>query len=328
MTMGHISTKLDLIIDTHAHIYPQIRGQVGAGKTRGLEYGLATVDANTQRVLPPLNAKVSHTPPMLLKAMAWAGVHHAVLLQGPFYGECNRFALDAVRQHPNQLSAAAYLDSWKQTAQQDLAWILEQEEFCGIKLECSDMSGLCGIHPDARLDDPQLDWLWTEISDAKLTLTLDLGAIGARSYQTTATRKIAETWDQLHLVIAHLAQPRPAVDSSNMARQAWYEQLDLSKLPNVWFDTAALPAYVAPEPYPFPTAGRYLKMAIDHMGPQKMLFGTDTPGLLMHANYPQLLQSFQEHIGFLSLEDQRQILSQNVKKAYRMSDQMLAPAEP
>lgn len=83
-----------------------------------------------------------------------------------------------------------------------------------------------------------------------------------------------------------------------------------------------------PEPYPFPTAGRYLKMAIDHMGPQKMLFGTDTPGLLMHANYPQLLQSFQEHIGFLSLEYQRQILSQNVKKAYRMSDQILAPAEP
>ena len=185
--------------------------------------------------------------------------------------------------------------------------IVRKEQFCAIKLECSDSDGLCRIHSGASLDDSKLDWLWPAIRDAGLTLTLDLGSIGSCSYQTHNVRAIAEHYPDLRVVIAHLAQPRPAIDIDSSSSVAWNEQIDLGYMPNVWFDIFALPMYVAPEPYPFSMVRRYIKSVIERLGPEKVLFGTNTPGMLIHATYPQFLAATRDHISFLSRSDQEMV---------------------
>jgi predicted TIM-barrel fold metal-dependent hydrolase len=303
-----------MIVDAHAHVYPRVHGRIGAGPTRGWRLGQVRVGEEVIRVMPPLNEEVMHTPDMLIAAMDWAGVDKAVLLHGPFYGECNAYAAAAVRAHPHRLVAAAYLDPWADEPLNQLRKIIDEQVFLGVKIECSDAAGLCGIHPEARLDDLALAPLWKQLEQSGLVLTLDLGAIGGRSYQTEAVRTIAQEHPALRVVIAHLAQPRPGMCDSEM--KAWRAQLDLGQLPNVWFDTASLPAYGAPQPYPFMINRDWLRETVDQIGVDKILYGTDTPGLLVHANYPQLLEAFRTQIAFLSNEDQNKLLGGNARQAY------------
>jgi predicted TIM-barrel fold metal-dependent hydrolase len=305
-----------MLIDAHAHIFPRVSGLNAAGPTRGLGYGRIAVGDQEGQLLPPLNELTAYTPGMLLAHLDWAGVDRAVLLQGPFYGECNAYVRAAVGRYPDRLVGAAYLDPWASDWRSQYEQLFAAPGFRAVKLECSEATGLCGFHPDARLDDPGIAWLWADLEARGATLTLDLGAIGSRSYQTLAVRAIAERHAALKIVIAHLAQPTPAAQADPDRWRLWEQQIDLGRLPNVWFDSSALPAYLQAEGYPFPSAERYLRQAIERIGPAKVMWGTDQPGLLSHATYPQLVRLAELHTAFLSPGEQALVLGGNAIHVY------------
>ena len=305
-----------MIIDAHAHIFPVVQGSTGTGTTHGPGYGRIAVGDEETQLLPPYNETTVFTPEMLLANMDWAGVGKAVLLQGPFYGECNSYVLEALDRYPDRLVGAAYFDPWGPGNRQEFETITASSKFRVVKLECSEATGLCGLHPNARLDMPEIAWLWDSLERRGLVLTLDLGAIGSRSYQTDAVRTIAEVHPDLRIVIAHLAQPNPLAEADVEQWSLWWEQIDLGLLPNVWFDTAALPAYLPNEDFPYPTAERYLHLALERIGPSKILWGTDLPGLLRHLNYPQLVRLAKLHTQSLSSDEQAMILGENAMCVY------------
>jgi hypothetical protein len=310
-----------MIIDAHSHIFPEVRGQTAAGPTHGLGYGrIAVGDAEIQ-LLPPYGERTVFTPDMLLANMDWAGVDKVVLLQGPFYGECNQYALGALSGHPDRLIGAAYFDPWEPESCETFETIVASKGFRAVKLECSEATGLCGIHPEAKLDTADIAWLWDELEGRGLVLVLDLGAVGSTSYQTRAVRTIAEDHPDLRIVIAHLGQPTPVAERAADLWPLWVEQIDLGHLPNVWFDTAALPAYLPDEDYPYPSAERYLRLAIERISSAKIMWGTDQPGLLKHLTYPQLVKLAIRHTRFLSPDEQAMILGENAMHVYGTRDQ-------
>ena len=187
----------------------------------------------------------------------------------------------------------------------------------GVKVEFSEATGFCGIHPGARLDDPNIAWFWAELERQGMMLVIDLGAIGSASYQTAAVRMIATTHPGLTITIAHLGQPTPAAEFDANAWRLWEEQIELGLLPNVFFDTASLPAYVAEEGYPFLRAGHYIREAIRRLGSSKVMWGTDIPGLLSVAMYNQLLHSAQEQLRFLSDAERAQVFGENALRIFR-----------
>ncbi|OFX16384.1 MAG: hypothetical protein A2Z18_03335 [Armatimonadetes bacterium RBG_16_58_9] len=297
-----------MIVDVHAHVFQRFCGRVADGPTRGLGYGRVSIGNASLQIMPPLCKQTRHTSEMLIAHMDWAGVDKAVLLQGPFYGECNEYVAKAVRSYPDRLVGAAYFDPWENDAHRRFDAVVANTSFRALKLEMSESTGFSGIHPGVTLSDPNLAWLWDELEKRKLVMVLDLGAVGSASYQTDAVRQIAEDHSDLKIVIAHLAQITPIVEAESELRQAWERQIDLGCLPNVWFDTASLPAYLAEEGYPYPSAARYIRTAIDRIGPTKVMWGTDIPGLLSHATYPQLRRAAEKHIAFLPADDQARIM--------------------
>ena len=305
-----------MIIDAHSHIFPEVQGATGSGPSRGLGYGRIAVGDEETQLLPPYNETTVFTPEMLLANMDWAGVDRAVLLQGPFYGECNSYVLEALGRYPDRLVGAAYFDPWGPNNRQEFETIIGSWGFQVVKLECSEPTGLCGLHLNARLNMPDIAWLWNELEHRELVLTLDLGGIGSRSYQTGAVRAIAEGHPDLRIVIAHLGQPNPSAEAEAERWSLWQEQIDLGQLPNVWFDTAALPAYLPDEDFPYPTAERYLHLALERIEPSKILWGTDLPGLLRHLNYPQLVKLAKLHTQSLSPNEQAMILGENAMRVY------------
>ena len=305
-----------MVIDAHAHIFPRVQGLIAAGPTRGIGYGRVTVGNEQIQIMPPLSEKTIHTPEMLLSHMRWAGVDKVVLLQGPFYGECNQYVRDAVEAYPDCLIGLAYLDPWDPDSEEKFKFVSSEKALVGVKLECSEATGFLGIHRRARLDDADVAWLWDELERHGMVLVVDLGAVGSASYQTEAMRGIAIEHPGLTIVIAHLAQPNPAVESDEAKWKMWHQQIELGFLSNVYFDSASLPAYVANEGYPFPTAGRYLRIAIERIGPSKVMWGTDIPALLAHATYKQLLEASRRHLDFLSETELAMVLGENAGRLY------------
>ena len=285
-----------MIIDAHAHIFPRVNGQGEAGAVRGQSYGRITIGHQSRQLLPPLAERVEHTPEMLIAHMDWVGVDRAVLLQGPYYGECNAYVAQAVARYPDRFITAAYFDPWLEGSQSVFAGTLAQGRFRAVKLECSVATGLFGLHPEARLEAPELAWLWAELEQRGLVLVLDLGAVGSRSYQTAAVRAIAANHPRL--------------------RALWQDQIDLGRLPNEWFDCAALPAYVAAEGFPFQTAGRYLVQTLERIGPAKVMWGTDLPSLFVHATYRQLLEWAQRALTGLQPHEQDLVFGGNAQMVY------------
>jgi len=305
-----------MIVDAHSHVFPRIHGRNGAGPIRGTGYGRALIGGQEVQVTLPMGEGLAYSPEQLLANLDWGGVEKAVLLQGPMYGECNRYALDAIERYPDRLVGAAYFDPWMDDSRQTFESTMALAGFCAVKLECSVPSGLCGIHPEAQLGAPELDWLWQELERRGHVLVFDLGGIGSRSYQTEAVRTIAVRQPGLRVVIAHLGQPRPEAETEPELWKLWEEQVDLGLLQNVWFDCASLIAFVQEEGYPFPSVERYLRLAIDRIGANKVMWGTDQPGTLLHATYKQYVQLAKSHTAFLSAREQAQVLGETALHVY------------
>ena len=307
-----------MIIDAHVHVFDAMRGKIGSGSIQPLPGGkLRFGNGQVIPFFPPIASRIQFTPEMLLESMDQAGVDRAVLLQGPFYGDMNEYVLQAVRRWPTRLTGAAYLDLWSEHPQEDFHRVVDPMGFRIVKLELSEATGLAGLHPSLRLDDPRLDWFWNEANRRALVVTLDLGPIGGKAYQTEAVAKISSSCPSAKIVIAHLCQPPLQKLGDETSENLWQEQVRLARQPNVWLDLASLPNYAAAarEDYPYPSALRYLRQAIRLVGSDKILWGSDIPGTLLHNTYPQLMGFFAHH-NFLSPTDLARILGQNAMTVY------------
>lgn len=306
-----------LIIDAHAHIFDRVRGLIGTGITESLPFGKARC-ANDEiiRLMPPLAVETSFPPQVLLEYMDLAGVDKAVLLQAPFYGDMNDYVHQAVKHWPDRFIGTAYFDPWSEDAPKTFGHVTDQLGFRVIKIELSESTGLSGLHPEARLDDQELEWFWEESERRALVVTLDLGSIGGRAYQTQALRNILSRHPGLKIVIAHLGQPPVRARRDEQLNRLWRDQILLARHPGVWLDLASLPAYVGDEDYPFPSACYFLRQATELVGSDKLLWGSDIPGLLNHATYSQLIGFVARHCDFLSESDRAKILGGNALQMY------------
>lgn len=306
-----------MVIDAHAHIWSEVRGRTGTGPTCSLAYGKVQLgDGQVIRLLPPLNPTTCFPPEVLLENMDWAGVDKAVLLQGPFYGEANEYVWQAVKKWPDRFIGAGCFDLRSHGAPETFRRITDEFGFRTIKLELSEAAGLVGLYPDLRIDEESMAWFWEEAEDRGLVVTLDLGAVGSRSYQTQAVRNTMDRHPSLRIVIAHLAQPPIDKGHDEHLDRLWQDQVLLARNPNLWFDLSSLPAYWNTEDYPYPTARQYLRRAVEVVGAEKIMWGTDVPGLLTSATYPQLLGFVARHCDFLSSGDLEKVLGGNAWRVY------------
>jgi predicted TIM-barrel fold metal-dependent hydrolase len=124
-----------MIIDAHAHIMRRVHGRIGAGETGSLLYGRLQIGQQaTSRLLPPLSRGPSSFPAdVLIEHMDWAGVDKAVLLQGSFYGEANRYVASAVKRYPDRFLGAAFIDPRARNARRAWDRLTQEQGFTILK---------------------------------------------------------------------------------------------------------------------------------------------------------------------------------------------------
>jgi predicted TIM-barrel fold metal-dependent hydrolase len=298
-------------------VFDRVAGLTPAGLSRSVALGKVQLGhSETVRLTPPAAGPTSFPPEVLLEYMDWAGVEKAVLLQAGFYGDLNTYVHRAVTSWPDRFVGAAHLDPWSDGGPAAFDRAMGDLGFRAVKLEMSETLGLTGLHPGAQLDDEGIAWFWQRSDRLGLVVTLDLGAVGGKAYQTEALAHVADRYPNVKIVVAHLAQPPIGAELPHALDGLWQEQVRVARQSNVWLDLAALPAYGADQDFPYDRARKYIRRAVALVGADRLLWGSDIPGLLLQATYQQLLAYVARYCDFLTADELAGILGRNAMHVY------------
>lgn len=91
--------------------------------------------------------------------------------------------------------------------------------------------------------------------------------------------------------------------------------MEALRLPNVWFDLASLQHNVRPDEPPFPVTRQFVHAAIDTVGAERLLFGTDTPSNLCKFRYQDMVDTIAQDAA-LAEEQKHLILYENAKTVF------------
>ena len=309
---------MEHIIDGHAHLTP--RGCIGKRDDRlGITYlpnGVLLRDnGDTIPLLPEIIGDSAFPMETMLHVMDSHGVDRAVILANSLTElEEN---IRAVASAPERFSAAM-------TIPQGPEALSVMKTYCarGLRIIKFEMSVELGythpnLYPRFRLDCPEMDPVYACAAEQGVTITVDPSHIGDFSYQVEALDSAASRFPQTHFVICHLGFPDVPMAQGSDHWLRWREMLALAKHPNVWFDAAALTDFYRDEQYPFPTAVRLVRRFMDEFGPEKLIWGSDSPGTLSCATYQQMIDMY-DRSGLFSPEEKLLFFSRNAQAAYHL----------
>ena len=271
------------LVDVHVHVVETLHGFAQRGELRAIGGGRARwANGDEIELIPPELGEYDVRGERLYPFLKAQGTERAVLLQGSFYGFQNEYSLEVSRRFPEMFIPACTADPFAQQSMEVLERFICGEGVKVVKFEVSNGGGLMGYHEPFRIDGFRMEKQIRLASDNDCTLVLDIGSPGMDSFQPEAIASIARTYPDMHIVVCHLLAPL-LTDEAPFA-----EALKKLRLPNIWFDLSAVPWNVYQEKYPYPTAQRYVAIARDTVGRDKLLWGSDLPSPLTSDSYVHL----------------------------------------
>ena len=303
------------IIDAHAHLFP--RSFAGTYDARSgvtvLPHGqVRKRDGEVVPIMPESYGDTGFPPEELLPMMDAAGVSQAVLLANSITDlELN---VRAVKEHPGRFAAAMTLPQGPEAPEKLRAW--HERGLTAVKFELSEGLGYTnpGWYPDFRLDDPAMEPVYALAGELGVTITVDPGPVGGRTYQAEALEEVTAAFPSTRFVVCHLGFPDVPMEDE-LRRALWHRMASLARRPNVWFDFAALTDFCREEAPAFPTPPKLVRAFLDEFGADKLLWGTDAPGALRAASYGRLLRLYADSPLFTAGE-KALLLGENARRAY------------
>lgn len=281
-----------MIIDAHAHIYERLTGFGPKGEARAIGGGeVVWATGERERFLRPEHGDTGFSPEMLVRLMDEAGVDRAVLLQGSNYGFHNDYTAEAVRKYPKRFVGAGTLDPFAASRERIFENLVDRLGLCILKLEMSRHYGLCGYHEGLRIDGVQLASVFAEAERRGVVVTVDTGVLGSESCQVDGLCRVRDRYPDLTLVVAHMLFP--CDDGRNAERLELLARLAGER---VYFDAASIGLHL-------PERRDYLRSAMDVVGADRIMWGTDCPGIFLKRSYRELIEDARDRERF----DEREI---------------------
>ena len=298
------------IIDAHVHLVQCIAGTGAGGELRSCGGGQGIyADGSVCALIPPAWGTDQVTPERMLELMDAHQVERAVLLQGGYLGFQNLYSWQAQQQWPHRFLAAAAYDPYSRGRDAIVHHLFEEQGIRVVKFEVSTGSGLMAIHPVFALDGEVMCREAAFAAEHGLVFVIDIGKLGSPSSQIGALRRLILRHPDMKFVVCHLLAPK----QTELAQMT--DGLEALHLPNVWFDLASLQRNVRPDEPPFPITRRFIARAVETVGAERLLFGTDAPSNLCHMTYQQMVDTIAQDPA-LAEEQKQMILYENAKKVF------------
>lgn len=300
------------IIDAHVHLSPL--AALGAGEPRlgsRLEKnGWRETGHGGFQAMPPYLTESCFPAEALIALMDACGVESAVIQQTPLSPQ-NEDTARAVALYPDRLSGAMLLEP-------RAGWREEMDYWYGrglrsVKLEMRSLTEET-MYPGLRYTDDRMLALFARAGELGLTVTVDPAPTDYGIYAPEALGEAVRACPRTRFVLCHLAYPRPL--DSREAREKWERMVSLGKLPNVWLDVSAMPDFFGEEGWPYPTALGLLGRVRELVGIRRLLWGSDIPGTLCAAAYPQMIGMFRR--ADLTPAELEALFCRNAPEAYSL----------
>ena len=301
------------IIDAHTHVIERLAGYGRRGELRPIGRGRARwATWEETAFLPEGFGETDFTHDRLVSVLDSEGVAQAILMQGSYYGFCNDYTFEAQERQKGRLFGMGTFDPHAFAAEAIRTRLIRDFRFKGFKFEMSEAYGFMGYHPDFRLDGALMAPVWALAERENLTISLDLGTFGEPSLQLDALAGIARAHPGVAFVVEHIFFPgRDHFDDAARALE------QLAGFGNIHFTVASIPASVMPEPFPYPSACRYLQIARDTVGSGRLLWGSDLPSVCLSASYAELID-YVAASGHFKDAELAAIYAGNAKRVYRL----------
>lgn len=298
------------IIDAHVHLVQCIAGTESNGEMRACGGGRGIcADGTVYELIPEAWHTDTVTPERVLQVMDAHNVERAVLLQGGFLGFQNLYSYAAQQQYPDRFLAAGAYDPYSAKRDAIVKHLFEDLGLRVVKFEVSTGSGLMANHPVFALDGEMMERELAYAEEQGLVFVIDIGKLGSPSSQIPELRRSILRHAGLKFVICHLLAPK----QTELA--AMVQGLEALALPNVWFDLASLQHNMRPDVPPYPVTRQFIAAAVQTVGAEKLLFGTDLPSNLCHHSYADMVNTVAEDPA-LSQEQKQQILYTNALQVF------------
>lgn len=278
-----------MIIDAHVHLWDKQNGRHNGEAVRHVKNGRSTFCGEARQMMPPYMTDGVNSVERLIANMDYAGVNGAVITQEVLDGNQDSYLLKAKAKHPDRIRICSLYDEGKD---------FTLDGFDGIKL-CS-----CKFEEQNLLNHLSP---FEAASRAGKFVSIDM-ADG--DLQTAQLEEIIKQFPDLKIAIGHFGM---------VTRDNWLEQIKLARYENVFVESGGITWLFNEEFYPYPTAIKAIREAIDTCGIDKLMWGSDYPRTMVEITY-KMSYDFITKSGALTDDEKEKLLYKNAKQFYGFTD--------
>ena len=220
----------------------------------------------------PFHPDATYTPDMsrrfedplaaYMERMEEEGIDRAVLVQSEPYGDDHRLVLESLDREPERFKATSLFYPRDPEAPRKLEELVQQKP----KIVATRFHG-----SKAYLDtfaDPGVRALWKKAAELGLIVELHIGPMYA-----AGAAEVIQMYPETTVLIDHLAEPH----TGNPVQFA--DVLDLARFDRVYMKLSGLNHFSKDEPL-YLEARPFTRWVIDAFGPDRMVWGSGTPGIV------------------------------------------------
>ena len=292
------------IIDAHSHLWltqdTTVDGQricqLEPNRSRSLFFG------EERQMLPPFMTDGQNTAERFLSNMDYAQVAAAVVTQEFIDGLQNDYLSEVQRQYPDRFFCFGMAD-YRVPGFLSVADPL-MKRFKGIKVPAARL-------PKQFLNDEMMQMVHLMEERGSL-LGIELADGDA---QVGQMEEIIQECPKLRIAIGHFGM---------VTRENWMSQIRLARHENVYVESGGITWLFNDEFYPFPSAIRAIKEAVDAVGMEKLMWGSDYPRTITAITY-KMSYDFVVKSGELTDEEKRLFLGENARQFFGFRDLIELP---
>ena len=287
------------IIDAHSHLWLKQDTVVNGLPIRTLTNGRSEFMGEIRQMVPPFMIDGKNSAEVFLSNMDYAQVSAAVVTQEFIDGNQNEYLWDVVQRYPDRFFVCGMCE-FRQPGFLQEAKDLIAKGFKAIKIPAHRL-----FLPEGRvmLNSSEMMDMFHVMEDNDIILSIDM-ADG--DTQVDEMKEVIAECPNLRIAIGHFGM----VTTKN-----WQEQIKLARNPKVMIESGGITWLFNSEFYPFKGAVAAIREAIDLVGADKLMWGSDYPRTITAITY-RMSYDFVLKTEELTHEEKAKVLGLNAEKFY------------
>ncbi len=287
------------IIDAHSHLWLRQDTSWNGMPVRTLKNGRSFFLTEEVQMVPPFMIDGVNSAEVFLSNMNYAQVGGAVVVQEFIDGIQNDYLAKVKNDYPERFFVFGMCDYFK-PGFYDTAASLIDSGFKGIAIP-----GHRLILSDGRvnLNSPEMMKMFHLMENKGVILSL---CLAENNLQNGEIKEVIEECPRLKIAIGHFGM---------VTAPGWEDQIKLALNDNVMIESGGITWLFNKEFYPFNGAVRAIREAIDMVGADKLMWGSDYPRTITAITY-KMSYDFILKTNDLTDREKRLFLGENAEKFY------------